>query len=56
MPAQSEKKTYTKNTKIWQIANGAGDTIPMEKGTEAALDGIDVTIVPRNAPWKVKTI
>jgi hypothetical protein len=55
MPAQSEK-IYTKNTKIWQIANGAGDTIPMAKGTEAAHVGTGVTIVPRNAPWKVKTI
>lgn len=55
MPAQSEK-TQTKNIKIWQIANGAGDTFPMEKGTEAAHVGTDVTIVPRNVPWKVKTI
>ena len=49
MPAQSEK-TQTKNIKIWQIANGAGDTFPMEKGTEAAHVGTDVTIVPRNVP------
>ena len=55
MPAQSEK-IHTKNTKIWQIANGAGDTIPMARGTEAAHDGTDDTIVPRNVPWKAKTI
>ena len=55
MSAQSEK-TQTKNTKTWQIANGAGDTIPMAKGTEAAHVGTDVTIVPRNAHWKAKTI
>ena len=55
MSAQSEK-TQTLNTEIWQIANGAGDTIPMAKGTEAAHDGTGVTIAPRNAPWKAKTI
>ena len=55
MPAQSEK-IHTKNTKIWQIANGAGDIFPTAKGTEAAHVGTDGIIVLRNAPWKVKTI
>jgi hypothetical protein len=33
-----------------------GDIFPMAKGIEAAHVGTDVTIVPRNVPWKVKTI
>jgi hypothetical protein len=47
---------HSKNIQIWQIANGAGNTFPTEKGTEAAHDGTDGTIVQRNAAWKVKTI
>ena len=47
---------HPKNIKKWQIANGAGDIFPMEKGTQAALDGTEGTTVPKNALWKAKTI